>query len=527
MAEPKIPKDQPSAPPSAPPSAQASDRPLIGGPPDSFARIFLEGVSKYSKQAGPTIGTAAEEAATKLAERRGPARAAHGLDLRSPRAYVETAAITLAVPAIGFVVDRSDPFFLKHPFSWVIFAPLLIALRHGFTLGFTSAAVLNLTIVIGWRTHFLSIERFPAEPLVGMIALAMVVGQFSDVWKREILRLDAGFDVLRRQNEELMRAHFLLELSHDRLDEQVGRNANSLREALVAVRDLGRGTAPSYRTLGAAMLEVFGAYCMLEVGELYLVEQDRRERRVLGQLVATLGRAREIGTNNPLVMDALTSGKLTYVPAATRSGRDRELSRSPVLAAVPFSDTRGRMSAILVVQAMPFISFDKRNLEAMATIAGHFADLVAYGGRPTDADRGRKESFEIRLTRALRDLQDRNIPSIVAFMWIRRGAPGSELVDDLLDSALGELDFPYVARDPEGNSFVYVLVPMAGEEAARALEQRLDTAAKKRRGVKLARLGAFFSFHILQPTDSILGLFRLFSQRAEQEELGYRSGRVL
>src|SRR4029079_10121503 len=118
----------------------------------------------------------------------------------------------------------------------------------------------------------------------------------------------------------------------------------------------------------------------------------------------------------------LSSGQLTYVPTASRPDRDRELTKSPLLAAVPFVDTGGRGNAVLCVQAMPFISFEKRNLEAMVTLAGHFADVVAYGGRPSDVDRGRREIFEVGINRALRDLQERKIPSVVAFLWIRRGA---------------------------------------------------------------------------------------------------------
>lgn len=491
-----------------------------GGPPDSFARLFLEGVSKYRKQIGHNVGSPMEEAASNLAQRTAPARAAHGLDLRSPRAIAETVAITVGLPALGYLIDRTDPFFIQYRFSWIIFAPLLIALRHGFMLGFASAAMLDLALVVGWRTHLLAIDRFPGEAFVGLIAVSIVVGQFSDVWKREILRLDAGFGALRKQNNELTRSHFLLELSHDRLGEQVGRNANSLREAIVAVRELAQDAKvpPSYESLGSAMLEVLGAYCMLEVGELYVVE-----RAALGKPVAILGRPIPTEARHPLVAKALSSGQLTYVPTASLPDHDRELTKSPLLAAVPFVDTTGRVNAVLCVQAMPFISFEKRNLEAMVTLAGHFADLVAYRGKPTDVDRGRREIFEVGVNRALRDLQERKVPSVVAFLWIRRGAAMADLIDTMLGGALRELEFPYVVRDPSGNSFIYVLLPTADDEAARSLGTRFEAVARKTRNKSLRRLGVSFSYHVLQPTDSVLGIFRLFSQKAQQNEVRYES----
>jgi len=345
------------------------------------------------------------------------------------------------------------------------------------------------------------------------------------VWKREIVRLDAGFRVLRNQNNELSRSHFLLEVSHDRFGIQVGRNENSLREAIAAVGDIARAVPePSYASLGDAMMEVLGAYCMLEVGELYLVERSE-----LGRRVAALGRPQPLDERNPLVVEALRSGRLVYVPAASRSRGDDSLAQSPVLAAIPFVDTIGRVSAVLCVHAMPFISFEKRNLEAMATLAGHFADLVAYKGQPTDAHRGRKEIFEVAISRALRELRERAVPSVIAFLWIRRGASVGDVVDPLIGGSLEkglDHEFPYVTRDPLGNSFIYLLLPAADEEAARALEERVESAAKKTRNATLSMLGVRFSYHTLEPTDSVLGIFRLFSKQAQQNEVRSDSARI-
>lgn len=494
-----------------PPVSAARPTRSPSGPPGAFARVFLEGLSKYRARTHD-VGTPTEEAAANLAERAAPARALHGLDLRSPRAIVETLAVTVGVPLVGYAIDRSDPLFLRDRFSWLVLAPVLVALRHGLTMGLTSAVVLDVALVGAWRTHLLGLDRFPSAAFVGLIAVAMLVGQFSDVWKREIVRLDAGFRVLRNQNNELSRSHFLLELSHDRLGAQLGRDESSLREAIAAVRELARGAPDtSYSSLGDAMMEVLGAYCMLEVGELYLVE-----RRELGPLVAVLGRPQPLDPESPMVREALRTGRLTYVPAASRSRRDGELEKSPLLAAIPFVDTMGHVSAVLCVHAMPFISFEKRNLEAMATLAGHFADLVVHRGEPSAAQRGRREIFEVELNRALRDLRDHQVPSVVVFLWIRRGASMADLVDPMLGGPLRDLDFPYVARDPSGHSFVYVVLPAADASDARALEERLESAAKRTRNASLAQRGVSFSFHTLQPTDSMLDIFRLFSKKAQQ-----------
>lgn len=315
---------------------------------------------------------------------RAPRAALARLRGRSAIAIGEAAAITLAIPALGFGIDRTDPFFLKYHFPWLVFAPLLIALRHGFTLGFGSSVVLDVALVLAWRTHAVPIEGFPAEIVVGLITLAMVSGQFADLWKREVVRLDAGFGALRRQADKLSRSHFLLEVSHDRLDEQVERRTTSLREGMAAVRSLAtNGEVLSLAQHGDAMMSVFTTYCGLEVGELCVVE-----RGALGARCAALGRAASTPPDDPLVAQAIRSRRLTYLPAATLPDRTRGAVDSPLLAAIPFVDAEGGVHAVLCVQAMPFISFEKRNLQAMAALAEHFADL-AFGVRTDEAGENR------------------------------------------------------------------------------------------------------------------------------------------
>lgn len=491
----------------------ASDPPKAG-PPDSFARIFLGGLEKYEANATRSVGSATEEAAANLGQKTQRARPMAGLELRANRAILETVAITIAIPTLGYIVDRTDPFFLKTRFAWILFAPLLVSLRHGFTLGFGSAVLLDAALVVSWRMQLVPFERFPGAPLVGLIALAMIVGQFSDVWKREAVRLDAGIKVLRRQVNELERSRFLLELSHDRLDAQVGRATNSLREAMTAVRELAaEAPATSYSALGAAMMEVFAAYCMVEVGELYVVDKER-----LGERVAALGRPAQLDPQDPLLLRALKKGQLTFVPASSSIDRDPILQRSVLLAAVPFVDTSGRVTAVLCVQAMPFISFDRNNLQAMASLAGYFADIVAYGGQASDAERASKEIFRVRLLRALRDLKERSIPSVVTALYIQRGAAVGDLVDALLGGALRELEFPYVATDGLGNRLVYVLLPMADDAAGRALKSRFEAIVARNLHLSLEAAGARYFHHVLQPTDTVEGIFRLFDGKTLQNE---------
>ena len=286
------------------------------------------------------------------------------------RRIAESIAITVAIPAIGYVVDRDDPFFLHHRFPWIAFAPLLVGSRHGFRMGFTSAAMLAVSLIVAWRTRVVPMASFPGEPVVGLVALAMISGQFAELWRRETSRRDGELSVLRGEADRLARAHFLLEVSHDRLDEQMQRKTSNLRDAIAAVSEV----VPEIGSLekhGTSILDVFTTYCGLEIGELYVVEHG-----VVGARCASIGRAEPTRPDDPLLAQAVRSGRLTYVPAVSSPGRDRRLLDSPLLAAVPFVDSAGIVRAVLCVQALPFLAFEKRNLDTMVSIGATIADRL-------------------------------------------------------------------------------------------------------------------------------------------------------
>jgi polysaccharide biosynthesis protein PelD len=448
---------------------------------------------------------------------RAVARRLRGLDFRSRGAVLETAVLTFALPLIGWGVDHGDPFFIGHPFSWLVFAPLLVALRHGFTLAFASAAALDIAIVVAWRTGLVTPGRFPGEHLVGLAATAMVAGQFSDVWMRGTQRLASERATLRKQRTELARAHLLLELSHDRLDRQLGRATGTLRSAVTGVRALAKqAKRPSYATLGDTIMELFAVYCMIEIAEFHTVVDGE-----VGERCAVLGEGPTLDPGDPLLGDAIASRQLVYAPTAGAAAV--EGASPPLLAAVPFVDSAGRVSAVLCVWAMPFIAFQRENLETLATLAGHLADVVAYGGESGVAGDTSKERFEAQLGRAVSDLERHRIPSLVALLAIPAGAAGGAAVEPLLDGALRDLEVPYVTRDGSGNVAVYILLPGVDETAASAFEERLETTAYRELDASLTAAGGTLSYRALEPGDTPAGIFDRLGGKHDDE---FAPGRV-
>lgn len=304
----------------------------------------------------------------------------------SPKAVLEAAAITLAVPCIGWLLDRSDPLMLHRPFSWLLVAPLLVGIRHGLALGCASAIALDGVLVFAWRAHALGVESLPGETVIGLLALSMVAGQYSNVWTRDLGTLETRSEALQYRLTALTRAHLALELSHDRLRDERPEDV-SLRDALQALREAATSAERGSNTLEQRMMALLVRYCALEVASLH---QASAGGRFTAEPIAVVGRAARVDPDDPLLQRALETRLLVHVAELSQT----RPAGSTLLAAVPISEASGALRAILCVQSMPFMAFHRKNLQMISALGCHWADLTSATGQrartgrePVDAHR--------------------------------------------------------------------------------------------------------------------------------------------
>jgi hypothetical protein len=187
-----------------------------------------------------------------------------------------------------------------------------------------------------------------------------------------------------------------------------------------------------------------------------------------------------------------------------------------LLAAVPLVDPTGNVQSVVCVESLPFMALHQRNLEAIATLADHIADLV--WARPVDQAQGRRKEFETRLARLLRDVQAFEVSAVVAALYVRRGSPMSDIVPAVLGSSLEPSEIPFVTRDAGGSHLVYLLLPKGDEVAGRALGERVEGILRQELNLPLDRAGAAYAFHVLGVRDTVPSVMRLLAQKAHVDE---------
>lgn len=439
----------------------------------------------------PATVTATAQAhlpATGSAKRKGTSRGAV--------AWLESLVLGGSLPCVGWLIDSRDPFFQSRSFSWFVLPPLLAGLRHGFAAGCASAVVLGAAMVVGWRLRVFGGAAFPGEALLGMMSAAMIAGHVADVWQREAGRARTALETVGRRASDFARAYLLLQLSHERLEEQSPGTAH-LREALARIRQLTPTPGAPWNAVASSLMSILARYATLEVATLLAVDASGNPTEVL----ATLGYPGPVAPADPIFREAARTHELTYVDGSDPSVAATSAPDSPrLLAAVPVIDGDGTLHGMLCVHAMPFFAFHRKNLEALAMFAGHFADVVTRPGGAFDPEQEQANEFHDHLVRAIYDRRVLGIPSLVAVLAFDEGSELASMADVLLGASLRPRDFVYRTRGKRG-SVIWLLLPMAESAQGHQLLARLDELSRKELGRSLRDGGGFSAFRPTQPTD--------------------------
>jgi hypothetical protein len=295
--------------------------------------------------------------------------------LSGPWVWVETAAVTGIAIALGAWMVPDDPLLVHEEFPWVWFAAVLIALRYGVLAGLASSA-----LIVGawfWLTPDASSDTVPRLYFLGGLLLVMVSGEFSGLWRTRLRRMAETNGYLEDRIERVTKRLYLLQLSHERLEQDLLSRSTTLRDALF---DLRRRLLDQYDATAmpgaAALLEFLSQACQLEVCALYArtVDEDGEARY---ERVAVAGDAPPLAADDALLAYTEERGELAHVQTAALS---HDLPTQH-LAVAPVTAGDGRRLGVLVVTRMPFFALNEDTLQLLAVLLATYADTVTIAER--------------------------------------------------------------------------------------------------------------------------------------------------
>ncbi|WP_234484896.1 PelD GGDEF domain-containing protein [Noviherbaspirillum pedocola] len=408
-------------------------------------------------------------------------------------------AILLCYAWLAFAVwmTPSDPFGLAASFPWVWLMPALVAMRYGSGAGVFSA----LLILAAWfafpsygLSHADPLAAFPNAYFLGGLALVLVCGQFSDVWNARNRRLRAVNAYLDERLNTLTKNHFLLRLSHERLEQDLLTRPLTLRETLQRLRDNSLKAGAEGLPAVQDFLQLLAQSCQLEIAAVHALDAAGRP---LPAPAAAIGAPDALALDDPLLRFAIERQALSHVQSEGLTPEGRGASRYLICA--PLAPSRGAAIGLLVVERLPFFALNDDLLKLLTVLIGYYADGVEAGA----AVRGVHAlvpscppALALDLVRLSRIRAEVDIASALVALVFEKSDPGRDMYELVRRTRRG-VDIAWELERSD-RRIIITLLPLAGEAAVEGYLRRIEIALHAQHGVD------FLSGHVV-PHIAMLG----------------------
>lgn len=415
-------------------------------------------------------------------------RASHALAperIDSRAQWLEIVLIPLLAIGLAWLVSPHDPTLSTKQVPWLWVAPVLIALRYGVLPGLLGSVPLLGNWLLADHLGLIP-AGFSPEPFFGGGLLVLLCGEFSDVWRDRNLRMEETYLYVTERLSRLTKRHLLLNLSHDRLEQEMLTRPGSLRDALARLRAIviEGSLQPSVLPGAPGVLQLLSQYVNLESAALYTLT-PKGSRLVLGERVASLGEPQDIAPDDDLLQLAMESGSLAHI-ASHEVSLDRQSNQLVVAPLVAGNDD---LIGVLVVTRMPFFSLNVENLQMMSVILAYYADNIRHAPGVLQIQTrlpGIPALFAEELARMLLIRQKVGISSYMVVMAFE-GPQREEIPAEFLRIKRG-LDL-YWQTHLNGKPVIVVLMPFASASAKDGFLQRIDGWLVSRFGGTFEALG--------------------------------------
>lgn len=403
---------------------------------------------------------------------------------QTPAAIAETLLIPALAIALGVWLNPADPLLAQGEYPWLWLAPILLALRYGAVSGIIGAVLMGA----GWyglKHYGMAEEGWTRMQVLGGLITVMLCGEFSSAWRNRLRNAETSRDYLEQRLTALTRQHYLLRLSHDRLEQDLIARPVSLRDALTTLRRLGIERNRTARLPGATvLLRLLAEHCQLERAVLLPCRPDGEP---IGEPVARIGGDFPVDLHDPLVHFAIDKQRLSHV---AQRGSSTPADSSQYLVVAPVRDFLHRARALLIVERMPFFALHEEALQSLDLLLGYYADSLAAdeAAEPImEAIPNCSADFAFELARLCRISRDQGLLSVMVALSFTPKEGLSELPSQVRRSQR-TLEVSCVLAGT-GRTVLLTLIPLANDTVVEGYLARIQALLQERWGSNLEEAG--------------------------------------
>jgi hypothetical protein len=394
-------------------------------------------------------------------------------------ALIEIVVLAGIIPAA--VLQFAGPAVADLIFTALILIPMLLGLRYGFFAGVAAAVLLAGVLMEVSHYQPKILPEFPKARAVILLIGGAIAGQFRDYWASHMRRIDSLATYRQNRLAQFTSTFYVLQVSHAQLERQLAGTVTSLRTSLQRLKQqlptTPVGTQLPLGGIGSWLLNFLAEVGNLHAAALYVVN----ERSLLAhEPVVTIGDAARLSAFNPLLREALRTGRVTSI-------HHNDIGTGNVIAVVPLVDSLGHIHAVVSVNEMPFIAIHQRTFDLLGVIARQIGDILAGRvGALNDVES--EQALRSCLRRSLINVHQDGLQVAVITCKIVEQKWAEQLVTLCVDVNRG-MDYSWLCHDRLGRSVIVKILPMADENAAQSQLQRLRQNVANQYGNVIAMKG--------------------------------------
>ncbi len=395
-------------------------------------------------------------------------------------AYFETFIIFALFFSISYLINPHDICMLNSKASVLMILLTIVTLFHGFENGF-----LSLGIISAFMWFFYPI--FPYLDFLVLLMMTLIFSEFHYFWTTKIkaAQIQSAYNTVKL--DELSKAFYSLKISHDQLEKNYVIKPMSIRNSIEKIIALNKNSSSetdidannklyyeNFLTMLAKSFSVVSA-------RVLYIKQDSQEKELTHKntLVSKNSNSKTY-TTEELLADTLVDKSLTKkqpIYVSDDLGTPSQQGQVSNFIAVIPSVIDEKVISLLIIDEMPFMSFNKENLTSIAILLEYFSLEILEKNRlelhdeiPIVSDK----KFRYEYSRMQYLYQKFNVDSILLVLRINNELQTLRVYEKIR-KMLRSLDLVTLV-EYEGLYYVTLFFPLHDKSAALGYLNRLNNS---------------------------------------------------
>jgi len=404
--------------------------------------------------------------------------------------YVETLFLIAIFLISGYFFSPDDICLTQKDVPYLLILLAIVTLFHGFESGILALGIIAFVM---WFFY----ESFPYVHFLVNLLMVMIFSEFHYFWTKQIKELKTTNEYTTTKLDELANAFYSLKISHDQLEKNYVLKPMSIRSAIEEIlhhdREQDVQDESFYFSDFLALLEksfhLQGGFILYAKGESkdeYLTQENSH---------ITYSSTSETYTKEEIFKEYLVDKAINYKQAVYVSDDEgnptlkKKLEDSNFLAAIPVVYNK-KILALLVIEKMPFLAFNRENLISLAILFEYLL-ITALKEKLLKQSKQllfiQEREFRYEYIRTSMLHQKYNVTSTLMVFKIKNEIQSVKIFEKA-QHMLRSLDILTQYKSPKGLYFILFLFPLNDKAAAIGFLNRLLSNLEDERDKKFEHM---------------------------------------